>query len=328
MPTVNEILGTLTSPLEDLVGLDRPLMRDIARYQLYYDHDVGAANGVLGLFVRCGISYGYHDPFFKTNYNGAEGKMYRTSYHVLYPSQSVVKQADQVWYDEHPVLDVMPRCMDLELSNDEYWKKIGDVAWDMSELVYARDGHRPIIYSRYKLIENWLRHWTPEMLNAHYYILAQYRYARWIEHAGPPTIPKYVLGGNQEVGKEMFNRNRILLHQTADKKAPFPGEVPTPYAGKSVDWDRWELGNEEEMHQWIKTAWGEGSAPPPPPPPGDIVEVTTAALNVRGGPSTTYAVKGSLKNGMVLTVAERAGAWIKIGELKDSWVHGDYTEDI
>lgn len=325
---MSEFMTRLLSSFEDPVGLERPEWRDIARYQLYYDHDVAAANGVEGVFVRCGISYGYHDPFFKTNYKGAKGKMYRSSYHVLYPSQSVVKQADQVWYDEHPVLDVIPRCIDLELSNDLYWKKIGDAAWDMSELVYSRDGVRPIFYSRYKLIESWLRHWTPEMLNVHYYILAQYRYARWIEHAGPPTIPKYVFGGNQPVGTEMFHRNRILLHQTADKKAPYPGECPTPGAGKSVDRDRWELGNKEEMHKFIAEAWGEGTTPPPIPTPSDEVKVTTAALNVRGGPSTSFTIKGSLRYGMVLTVKERDGVWIKVGELKDSWVHGGYTEEV
>ena len=152
---MSELLTRLFSPFEDPTGLERPLIRDIARYQLEYGVDVGVLNGVLVLIVRCGISYGYHDSWFKTNYNAAKGKMYRTSYHVLYPTQSVVKQADQVWYDEQPVLDVIPRCMDAELQGDASDKQVGDAMWDMSELVLSRDGHRPIIYSRYKLIEKW-----------------------------------------------------------------------------------------------------------------------------------------------------------------------------
>jgi hypothetical protein len=217
--------------------------------------------------------------------------------------------------------------MDAELSNDEYWEKIGDQMWDMSELVLSRDGLRPIIYSRYKLLELWLRHWTPEMLNAHYYILAQYRFARWIEHAGPPTIPKYVFGGYRPVGTEMFRRNRIFLHQTADKKAPYPGECPTPGAGKSIDRDRFELGNTVEMHKFISEAWGSGNMPEPRPR-SDTVKVTATGLNVRGGPGTQHPVKGQFKYGMVLTVKEKDGVWIKVGELKDSWVHGGYTEEV
>jgi hypothetical protein len=326
---MSQFMTNLLANFKNPAGLDRPLMRDIARYQLYYNHDVARANGVEGLFVRCGISWGYHDPFFKVNYGGAKGKMYRSSYHVIYPDQNVVKQADQVWYDEHPVLDVMPRCMDLELSNDVYWAQIGDQAWDMSQLVFNRDGVRPIIYSRYKLIELWLRHWTPEMLNAHYWVLAQYRYVRSIEHAGPPTLPKYVVGGYGETGSNMIHRDQVLLHQTADKKEPFPGEVPTSGAGKSVDYDRWELGDTLDMHKFIAETWGEGSAPPDPPSTGDkVVTVTASTLNMRAGPGTTNMVVGSLKNGMKVTVVDVSGAWFKIGEVQNAWIHSGYVEDV
>ncbi len=323
---MSEILTRLFSPFEDPTGLERPLIRDIARYQLEYDVDVGVINGVLVLIVRCGISYGYHDSWFKTNYKAAKGKMYRTSYHVLYPTQSVVKQADQVWYDEQPVLDVLPRVMDAELQGTASDKQVGDKMWEMSNLVLSRDGHRPIIYSRYKLIEKWCKHWTPEMLNAHFWILAQYRYARWIEHAGPPTLPKYPYNGYLP-GSWMIAPSQVFAHQTADKKAPFLGEVP-PNAGKSIDWDRFELGNTADLHRFIVETWGEGTTPPPPPTPSDTVKVNTTALNVRGGPGTEHNVKGQFKFGMVLTVQERDGVWLKVGELRDSWVHGGYVEEV
>ncbi len=260
-------MANLLSIFEDLTGLERPLWRDAARYQMYYNHAIAALNGVMGIFARAGISWGYHDPFFRHIYDGAKGLMYRSSYHVLYPSQDVVQQADKVWYVEQPEIDIIPRAIDLELSNDQYWERIGDQAWNMSELVLSRDGARPIIYSRYKLIEKWLRKWTPEMMDEHYWFLAQYRYVRSIEHAGPPTLPKYIFGGAGALGADMITRDHVILHQTADKKAPFPGEVPTPYAGKSADWDRWELGTKEEMHAFIKNTWGEGNVLPPPPDP-------------------------------------------------------------
>jgi hypothetical protein len=324
MPTINEFLTNVLSGFENPVGTDRPLIRDIARYQLEYNYDVGVANGVEVMIVRCGISYGYHDPFFKLNYNAARGRMYRTSYHVLYPTQPVVKQADQVWYDEQPELDILPRVMDAELQGSATDKQVGDQMWAMSELVFSRDGVRPIIYSRYKLIEKWCKHWTPEMLNKHYWILAQYRYVRYIEHAGPPTLPVYPYNGMYP-GNPMIARNKVFAHQTADKKAPFIGEVP-PGAGKSIDYDRFELGNTANLHTFIAETWGEGSAPPPPPPPSVWPRAVKVAarrgVNVRTHPDAGSIDIGTLKQGTDVMVVEQQGDWLK---LKEGWIHGDYV---
>lgn len=316
------ILSTISTPFEDLTGKIRPLWRDISRYQMYWNHAVAVLHGILGVFVRAGISWGYHDPFFRVNYDGAEGLMYRSSYHVLYPGESVLKQADKVWYIEQPEIDTIPRCIDFEALKNVTYSQAGDACWEMSELVYSRDGIRPIIYSRYMLIEEYLRTWTPEMFAAHYWILAQYRYARWIEHAGPPTLPKYKFSGSAgPIGKPMIHSSNIILHQTADKKIPFPGEVPTPYAGKSIDYDRWELGTEEQMVQFIEGTWN--GAPPPPPVPGQKrVRVNTYRLNLRNGPNSESADIGTLTEKSDVTILEQQGNWLRI---KEGWIHKDYV---
>lgn len=315
-----ELITALLSTFEDPVGTSRPLWRDYSSYQIKPNFDVAHANGVLGMAARAGISYGYVDSFFENNWNEA-GRvgMYRTSYHVLYPSQPAIKQADS-WYKVHPNIEVIPRVIDLELSTGQTPQKIADVTWQMSEIVYERDGVRPIIYARYMLIQDWLKYWTSAMLAAHYYWLAQYRTLRYIEHAGPPTLPKWTDGTN------MISRAQVVLHQTADKKAPFTGELPVVGASKSVDWDRWELGNEAEMHQWIKAAWGEGIEPPPPPPPGvqKQVKVTATALNIREESNATSKDIGTLVGGSDVPVYETNGVWYRIG----GWIHGDYTRDI
>ena len=305
--------------MSDPTGTDRPLWRDVSRYQMYWDHAVAVLNGVLGVFVRAGISWGYHDPFFRYLYGGAAGKMYRSTYHVLFPTQSVVKQADKVWYVQQPKIEKIPRCIDLEVFGDASDAQVADSTWEMSELVFSRDGVRPIIYSRYKLIEKGLHDWTPEMLNKHYWILAQYRFARWLEHKGPPTLPKY------PNGTYMINRSNVILHQTADKKKPFPGEVPTPYAGKSIDYDRWEIGNEIEMHKWIDDTWGNGSTPPPPPPLGiKEVKVTASALNIRKESNAASKDIGTLVGGSVVPVDSEDGDWL---QLHPAWIHGDYVKE-
>jgi len=231
------------SLFENQAGLSRPLWRDISRYQGLWNPSVSRMNGVQGVAIRAGISWGYEDPRFKENWDKAEG-MYRTSYHVLYPDQPILRQADN-WFRIHPEIDIIPRVIDLEIQRDCTARTIAQQVWQMSNIVAKEDGVRPIIYSRYLLINNWLRDWSDVQLNIHYYWLAQYTWDRVREHPGPPTLPHHI------------TEDRILLHQTADKKAGFSGEVES----KSVDWDRWLIGNVAEMHEWIMDHWGIGAFP-------------------------------------------------------------------
>ena len=67
--------------MSDPTGIDRPLWRDYSRYQVKVNFDVAKANGVLGMAARAGISWGYTDPWFETNWNGAgQAGMYRINY--------------------------------------------------------------------------------------------------------------------------------------------------------------------------------------------------------------------------------------------------------
>jgi hypothetical protein len=96
-------------------------------------------------------------------------------------------------------------------------------AWARLE---AADGRPCGCYSRYAVIDTYLNALSAAELNARPWWLAQYltlQTARG-EHPGPPTLPKRVA------------RERIVLHQTADKLAPPAGTVPN---AKALDRDRW-----------------------------------------------------------------------------------------
>lgn len=244
-----QLVSPFLAVFEDPVGLDRPLWRDTSVWQGTVNASAMLNNKVMGVIARAGVSWGYEDPQFADTYSqvGALG-MYRSSYHVIYTDQPVVDQADN-WYAVHGELDVrqpVPRVIDFELDRGDSLARKADALWQMSELVLARDGLRPIIYTRYLLVDRWLSSWSAAMLGEHYWWLAQYLWDRAREHAGPPTLP------------QRLSRERVVLHQTADRKPPFPGEVQS----LSVDWDRWEIGNEAEMHQWIDDTWGMGEQPP------------------------------------------------------------------
>lgn len=241
-------LNWALAALEDPVGLDRPRWKDSSRYQGQQDFLLQAANGVWGNVFRQGISWGYQDPTFAQNWGESDGVLrYRSSYHVIYPDQQVKPQFEN-WVKYHPQIGFIPRVIDLELQRETAPAVIANQVWEMSERVADHDGVRPLIYSRYTLINTWLSpYWSPVMLNEHYYILAQYLWDRTREHPGPPTLPNGVA------------RDRVVMQQTADKKAA-PGGESESYTN---DWDRWELGNAEQMQQWIANTWGGAPLPPP-----------------------------------------------------------------
>jgi hypothetical protein len=156
------------------------------------------------------------------------------------------------WFKYHPQIDVIPRVLDAELQDNQTDGRVGEAIWECCEIINKYDGIYPIIYSRYMLLDKWLRYWTPTMINSVWYWGALYLYDRVREHPGPPKGPmQYTI----------IPEERWILHQTADKKQPFPGETTR---GTIADWDRWEIGNTSQMHSWILAEWGGEPYIPPP----------------------------------------------------------------
>jgi len=228
----------------------RPLWRDYSYWNGYIDGAFAEACGVFGGFGRSGISWTYLDPTF-ANFWEQFGlyKLHRSSYHVIHTTQSVVKQADQIWYKAHPERELIARMIDLEADLGDSDNAKADATWEMSELVLSRDGVRPIIYSRRLLLNKWLKSWTAEMLNSHKYMLAQYLSDPTKEDPGPPIAPDRV------------SEENILWHQSADT---FPG-CTNEVENSVADRDRWQQGDETQMEFTIQNIWGV------PEPPEEIM---------------------------------------------------------
>jgi GH25 family lysozyme M1 (1,4-beta-N-acetylmuramidase) len=292
-------LNWVLAPFENLSGLDRPLWRDYSRWQEQVNFDKAIENGVFGMAARAAISWGYQDPWFPRNWiESKRVRMYRTSYHVIHPDQSVIRQADN-WYHVHDEIDIIPRVIDLELANGMPHQVIAEKTWEMSNICFSRDGVRPMIYSRRLLVNDWLRTWTTEMLNMHYWWLAQYLWDRTREHPGPVTPPNRV-----EVDK-------IILHQTADKKTA-PGEVPS-----TVDFNRWCIGNDSYMHSFIRDNWGSGEEPDPGDYTYKPARCLVPDLRVRTDPDVNAEIKDRLPRNQFLEVLEEKtfgnDIWCRIG---------------
>ena len=89
------------------------------------------------------------------------------------------------------------------------------------ELIRQREDQIPIVYSRYRFIDESLSSWSAKELNAVWWWLAQYLNDRTREHPGPPILPDRV------------SPSWVLIHQTADKIPPFGVE------SAALDYDRW-----------------------------------------------------------------------------------------
>jgi hypothetical protein len=236
----------LLRTLQELMGNKRPLWRDYSYWQQEVDFDLIKKNNVQGMIARSSIGY-REDNFFERNWKEAKKiNIYRTSYHYLYPNYDIDKQLD-VWFEVHPAIDILPRVIDVESDKGMPSHLIASQLWYMSEKIKEHDGFRPIIYTRKLFINPIIEYWTKDKINSHYWWLAQYLWDRSVEHPGPPSLPN------------RLDRDRVILHQTADKKEEFIGKNgEEESAGSiSVDWNRWELGNEYQMHKWIKNTFGK-----------------------------------------------------------------------
>jgi len=219
---------------------ERPLIIDISEYQGQLNYN--ALNALpLDLLPNIIISraglgkYGHmKDKEFERNWSKSKQfGYYRQSYYAMYPGHPPQHQLNS-WYDLAPEIDILPRVIDMEVNfQNQPAELIATIMWDWSCNILERDGHRPWIYSRKNIIDPWLASWTDEMLNAHYYYLAEYNNHRDQEEEGI-RIPDRVLP------------NRVVAKQTADQMILGPN-LPV------VDRGRWLLGDAYQLDNWITT---------------------------------------------------------------------------
>lgn len=252
-PNMVWVVANKVAPyFETQSGLDRPLCRSYSRYDGdHVDLDIAKLNGVLLMAQRSTLGWSGIDPTFDDRYiQAGDIGMFRTSYHIHYPSLSVPKQFDH-WITIHPDRDIIPRVIDAELQDGQTDAKVGETIWDMMELCYNYDGVWPLVYSRYLLLDKWLKYWTPEQLSVLQLWGARYLWDRTREHPGPP----YDINGMPNIGRKL-REDQWLFHQTADKKAPFAGETDRETI---VCWERWQHGTTSDMFRYISENWNIGT---------------------------------------------------------------------
>ena len=225
---------------------ERPLIIDVSEHQGQLNYNALSQQppelDPHIIISRAGLGkYGHRDDLqFTRNWSKSKQFDYRRqSYYALHPEHPAGHQFSK-WYELAPEIDILPRVIDMEIGNAEP-ELIANIMWDWSCEILSRDGFRPWVYSRKNLIEPWLYpFWTDEMLNAHYYMLAEYNKGDGQEYDGI-KIP------------DRIQPDRVILKQTTDKMVLGPN-LPI------VDRDRWLLGDAYHLDYWITSTYiGETS---------------------------------------------------------------------
>lgn len=188
--------------------------------------------------VRAGISWGYQDPLFPYNWKGVRDMdlfrleqgietypVGRMAYHVIYPGENPISQADNFfrivndadWEHDRLVID-------LELHHNQTPRTITDCTKKFAYKCQERTGRYPILYTR----AYWMNQYTyPVELSFMKLWLAQYlKHMPWHgtytpEFEPPPNpLPTGYLSW--------------LIHQTADMGKPIGSPVK-----KVMDYNRW-----------------------------------------------------------------------------------------
>ena len=230
---------------------DAPLIYDISFYQEEFKFGklpLGKQQPV-GFYLNAGIGL-VKDVQFARNWQKCKDLGYfRQSYWAYHPDYSHLTQIDK-WYEQNPLIDYLPRIMDLERVKGVEPHIIAACVMDMSDIILSRDGHRPWIYSRNTFLEPYiLPYWPEEFIDEHYLILAEYNNYRDKEEEGI-DIP------------ELVEPEMVLMKQTADQMEPDPLGLCPGF----LDRNRWLHGNEYAMDDFFYGVYGHKDEPPPPPP--------------------------------------------------------------
>ena len=241
---------------------EAPLIYDLSFYQEEFKYGklpLGKQQPV-AFYLNAGIGLVKDVQFARNWQKCGELGYFRQSYWAYHPDYSYLTQLDK-WYEQNPLIDYLPRIMDLERVKGVEPHIIAACVMDMSDIILSRDGWRPWIYSRKNFLEeNILGYWPEDFIDEHYLILAEYNDHRDEEEEGI-DIPALV------------EPEMVLEKQTADQIEPDPLGLCPGF----LDRNRWLHGDTAQMQNFFISTYS--TQPPPPPPPVDCCEELRIDLN-------------------------------------------------
>lgn len=284
--------------------------------------------------VRAGISWGFEDPVFAQSWQALIGHN-RIAYHVLYPGQDAIAQAD--W-----MLDIVERAgfdakrdrlaIDIELWQAQTPHRVTEATLQMYERLKEKTGRYPIIYSAAWFV-NPRMVMVPKLVAADWWLATYPRKgsAPGVEHPGPPILPRGI--------------TQYLIHQTSETGIGINVGLP----GGPIDTNRWN-GTDQDLQAYfgrfelgfpiiVGPGPGSGDDPDPDPEPelpevpeplfeALVSTVPPNRLRVRNKPSYLGGFVRWLHSGDVVPVFDVVGDWWKVAADAAEWSLSKYLAKI
>jgi GH25 family lysozyme M1 (1,4-beta-N-acetylmuramidase) len=196
-------------------------------------------------FVACrtGISWAYKDAWFETYWKALqELRIKRIAYHVLYPSQPVISQVDNVKSRFPNGFDGDAVVNDLELNQDQSPAKISESCYEFTNRLRDWAKKPVIIYSRFSWVEAYMDYWSFKYVNwfkEQLWWMANYYGKNWL---GIPILAEYPT--EKMYVPERLAYFNVIIHQNGEKGDGY--KVGT--VSKQVDTDRW-LKSDKEFYE-------------------------------------------------------------------------------
>ena len=195
-------------------------------------------------FVACrtGISWAYKDAWFETYWKTLKEKLpsvKRIAYHVLYPSQPIVEQVENMKSRfPNKIFDGDAVVNDLELNQDQTPSKISESCYEFTNRLQDWAKKPAIIYSRFSWVEAYMDYWSLKYVNwfkLQLWWMANYYGNDWL---GRPILKEYPT--EKMYVPEKLSYFDLIIHQNGDKGDGY--KVGT--VSKQVDTNRWTQSND------------------------------------------------------------------------------------
>jgi GH25 family lysozyme M1 (1,4-beta-N-acetylmuramidase) len=266
-----------------------PLGIDVSSYQRTMDWQRAIDTGAKFAFCKASEGASWVDPTFAYNWQELRRRgIPHGAYHFFRPAQSVkqVERFVELVQPEQGELLVLDVENNGGLSRADLTRKVVEAV----EIIYARSGRYPILYSRSSWLNSNINVGDLPKLD---YWLAQYRY--------PLPYPFFTgMFPTEKIDIPAgVSREQVKFHQGTDKGNGIRRGAQSLY----IDMNHF-IGTNEELAAYF----GAAIVPPVVPPVSELrlyqARVKADVLNVRSTPEIADNVVGQLTEGAIVDVFE------------------------
>lgn len=260
------------------------------------------------------------DPLFAKQWAAARGRTYRSAYHFFHPAVDPKLSVERTLALFNGDLGELPLAFDLEVTDG--WSGPEIMVQAKSWLAwYEQDtGVRPIVYSSPNFLNNVVKAGQYPWLSYYKLWLASYPFDLMNPDTARDAIIHDILFGLRTIAfpAPPAPFKRVSFYQWTSRGKP--EDVPGYYLGNghklAVDLDLYNGSFDDMVKEFDVSVELEPIEPPASSDEGDSMRGKVLVnLNIRSGPSTTFAVLAQLAPNDVVEATANPNGWWKLSKI-------------